>query len=290
MGLLMKRLGFAMIPAEDGVELLKIAKVSPPDLLMLDVNMERMDGIAVLRYLKGDKDTAHIPVVMISGDSESETAEKCRALGCDAYLQKPVKIKALCEAIEHCFYSHNGTIRKHLRVPFNKKVSVSCAGERYELYAEALSEGGIYLRKNDPFETGTRLEVTFPLKDGVQMSLQGSVIYTKELFGDVFKLPPGMAVEFSGATRNDGEALCDYIENMLAEDILESQEEAVIARNQKSKDRISFNRTAGLVHMAENWRMALIWPLQRPAFIFRLIPRCSCSIVFWSSRRSLYCA
>jgi CheY-like chemotaxis protein len=222
MGIHMKRLGFAIIPAEDGVELLKIAKLSPPDLLMLDVHMERMDGITVLRYLKGDEETSHIPVIMISSDCKSETAEKCKILGCEAYLQKPVKIRELYEAVERCFYSRNGAVRRHPRVPFNRKVSVSCADKKYELYAETLSEGGIYLRKNDSFQVGTKVEVAFPLKEGVQMCLQGSVIYTKEFIGDVFKLPPGMAVEFSGITKNDYESLRDYIDNLLAEDILES--------------------------------------------------------------------
>ena len=99
------------------------------------------------------------------------------------------------------------------------------------LSSETLSAGGIYLRKKDPFPIGARVEIVVPVKkeeDGLH--LQGTVIYTKELFGDLFKLPPGMAIEFKGISEDDYHTLRNYIEELLTEDIAEGQEDNSIAK------------------------------------------------------------
>ena len=228
-GLLLKRLGFGVIPAENGMEVLKLAKLQEPHLIMLDVNLEGMDGVKALGYLKEDKLTSHIPIIMMSTDSSARKKEQCKALGCAAYLLKPVRISELYAIIQDCFYSHKGTNRKHLRVSYNQKVSVTCSGIEYELSAETLSAGGIYLRKQDPFPIGAKIDISLPVNRAQRLRLQGAVIYTKALFGDLFKLPPGMAVEFKGVSENDYLTLRNYIEALLAGDIIEGREGDFIA-------------------------------------------------------------
>jgi CheY-like chemotaxis protein len=234
-GLLLKRLGFGVIPAENGIEVLKLAKLQEPHLIMLDVDLEEMDGIKALGYLKEDKLTSHIPIIMMSTDSSARKKEQCRNLGCVAYLLKPVRISELHAIIQDCFYSHKGTNRKHLRVTYNQKVSVTCSQIIYELASETLSAGGIYLRKQDPFPIGSKVELTLPLNKGDRLRLQGSVIYTKELFGDLFKLPPGMAVEFKGVSEDDYRTLRNYIEELLAGDIIEGREGDFITKDTGEK-------------------------------------------------------
>jgi hypothetical protein len=62
------------------------------------------------------------------------------------------------------------------------------------------------------------------------LSLRGKVIYTKKMFGDFMSLPPGMAIEFDKLTDQDAQVLKRYIEDILAGDIMEDQEEPMIER------------------------------------------------------------
>jgi CheY-like chemotaxis protein len=66
LSLLLKRLGFDVLPAENGMEVLRSAELSVPHLIILGVDIAGMDGITVLRHLKQDKKKSHIPVIMLS--------------------------------------------------------------------------------------------------------------------------------------------------------------------------------------------------------------------------------
>jgi len=97
---LLKRMGIASIHAKNGLEVLKLIKNELPDIILLDIGMETMDGITVLEVVKKDNQTSHIPVIMVSGDDSKETIKKCMRLGCVGYLAKPVNADKLREALE----------------------------------------------------------------------------------------------------------------------------------------------------------------------------------------------
>lgn len=223
LGLILRRFDFKVMPAENGIELLKLLKLVGSDLVLLDVHMTNMDGITVLRHIKSDKALHHIPVIMLSTDASTETREQCSSLGCYDFITKPVKIAALHDSLQRCFFSHKGTNRKCLRIPFRKKVIVSYNGTPYELFAETLSEGGMYIRKEDPIPVGSEVTIQCSLHDGCSLHTSGKVIYTKKLYGDFLILPPGMAVEFTGLQESAVAPLRDYIKDSIAKDILDSR-------------------------------------------------------------------
>lgn len=227
-GILLKRMGFTVIPAENGLEVLKLLKLIEPDLILLDIRMPTLDGLTVLRHIKEDKEIQHIPVVMVSGDLSMEMMQKCKSFGCAEYLTKPIKIDKLHDALQECLFSGTGKKRNYLRVPFNAKVAILHNEKQINLYAESLSERGIYLRKKDPFPVGSTVEIVLPLKDGKSIKLQGTVIYIKGLLGDVLKVSPGMAIEFKEIADREADILKKYIEDIMAGDIIESQEDTII--------------------------------------------------------------
>jgi CheY-like chemotaxis protein len=229
-GIILKRFDLKVMPAKNGMEVLKFLRISEADVLLLDINMSPMDGFTVLKHIKEDKQTSHVPVIMVSDDSSRETAEKCKNLGCFDYLTKPLKIYKLYDSLERCLFSHMGTNGRHLRADLNKKVEVRYEGENYELYAENLSEGGIFVRKEEPFLVDSEVDVKFYLGGRESIQLKGIIIYTKKLFGDFLTLPPGMAIQFKGLTEKNAKALKFYIEDLIAKDILDGQEEKVIER------------------------------------------------------------
>jgi CheY-like chemotaxis protein len=227
MGILLKRIGATVLPAENGFEVLKLLNVIEPDVVMLDIGMGTLDGITTLRYIKENKGTSDLPVIMVSGDSSRQMIQKCKELGCAGYLTKPVRADALHSALK-CAVSPGYARRHHLRAPVNKKVIVKHEGTEYELYAETLSEGGIYIRKKDPFPVGSDVEVTLPIEDGGSVSLEGDVVHVKGFFGGEFKILPGMGIRFKEIPGNKIEVLRNYIEKLIAGDIPESLKETVI--------------------------------------------------------------
>jgi len=87
--------GFAVEEAVNGLDGLERALASPPDLLIVDVNMPKMDGYTLLRAVRREPELAAIPALMIT--TEAKEADHARALGAGAnwYLVKPVKPDAL---------------------------------------------------------------------------------------------------------------------------------------------------------------------------------------------------
>lgn len=69
-------------------------------LLLLDINMPRVDGVEVLRQLKNDPNTARIPVIMLTTTDDPREVERCYKLGCNVYVTKPVEYDGFIEAIK----------------------------------------------------------------------------------------------------------------------------------------------------------------------------------------------
>lgn len=70
-----------------------------PLLLLLDINMPRVDGIGVLRQVKAEPNTATLPVVMLTTTDDPREVQRCYELGCSIYVTKPVEYSAFTEAL-----------------------------------------------------------------------------------------------------------------------------------------------------------------------------------------------
>jgi CheY-like chemotaxis protein len=229
LGLLLKRFDFEVLTAEDGMDVLRLIKLVGADLVLLDVHMKQMDGPTVLRHIRKEKTMSHIPVIMASVDTTDEAMAACKKLGCFAYLKKPVKINILYDTIQRCFFSYRGTNRKVLRAHLHQKITLKHKGTQYELYTETLSERGLYIIKESPLPVDSEVELALPVRDYI-LPLRGTVIYTKKMFGDFMTLPPGMAIEFEELPEKDAQTLKRFIEDTLAGDLMENQDEPMIER------------------------------------------------------------
>jgi len=176
-------------------------------------------------------DIAQIPVIMISMDMSPETVNSCKALGCSDYLSKPIKVDKLHESIQRAFFAgSSGPIRKYIRTAYNKKISIYSNGIKYDLHTEMLSEGGVYVRKEEPLPIGSDVIVTLHLESAKKLQIKGKVIYAKETVGDLSNLSPGMAIQFYGLSEKEQEDMNNYLKTLVAGDILEEQQEKVLER------------------------------------------------------------
>lgn len=70
-----------------------------PLLLLLDINMPRVDGVEVLRRLKADPQTGELPVIMLTTTDDPREVKRCYELGCASYVTKPVEYDRFVEAV-----------------------------------------------------------------------------------------------------------------------------------------------------------------------------------------------
>ena len=86
--------------AQDGLEALEHVKAEPPDLILLDIMMPRLDGYQVCARLKGDQSTQFIPIVMVTALHGTEERIKALEVGADDFLSKPFNIYELLARVK----------------------------------------------------------------------------------------------------------------------------------------------------------------------------------------------
>lgn len=82
------REGFAVAEAKNGVEAVKYLEKNMPDLMLLDIVMPYMDGLAVLEKMNENEKWKNIPVILLTNLSQKEEVERCLRLGAKDYLIK----------------------------------------------------------------------------------------------------------------------------------------------------------------------------------------------------------
>jgi CheY-like chemotaxis protein len=87
--------GFIVLQSEDAEQALAVAISEHPDVILMDVGLPGIDGLAATRMLKGDPRTAHIPVVAVSAHAMKADETRALAAGCHAYLTKPIDVRSL---------------------------------------------------------------------------------------------------------------------------------------------------------------------------------------------------
>jgi two-component system response regulator len=73
----------------------------PPKLVLLDIQMPKINGIEVLERIKSDPLTKKIPVIILTSSKEDPDIQKCYALGANSYIVKPVNFEGFAEAIKN---------------------------------------------------------------------------------------------------------------------------------------------------------------------------------------------
>jgi two-component system cell cycle response regulator DivK len=98
--LLLENAGHTSQCAADAETGLTMARASRPDLILMDIQLPGMDGLAATVLLKSDPVTAGIPVLALTAMAMKEDREKTRLAGCDAYIAKPLRYLELYEKID----------------------------------------------------------------------------------------------------------------------------------------------------------------------------------------------
>jgi CheY-like chemotaxis protein len=91
LGLMLEREGHQVRSASDGSGGVAAVEARCPDLVIVDLSMPVMDGVAFARRLKGDPAWSRVPVVMLTASSEAEDRGAATAIGVDGFVTKPLR-------------------------------------------------------------------------------------------------------------------------------------------------------------------------------------------------------
>src|ERR1700757_1118678 len=172
--------GFEVLEAENGAAGIEVARKVLPDLILCDVNMEKVDGYLTLSSLRSEPATASIPFILMTGLADNAGMRHGMELGADDYLAKPFTIDALYAAVE---------------ARLKKVQAVRQEAEK------KLAD----LRDN----------ITTMLPHELRTPLNGILAYGEILSQDAATLPPAEIAEMGQVIYESGRRLERLIENFL---------------------------------------------------------------------------
>ena len=171
---------FEVVEAENGVVGLEVARKVLPDIILCDVNMEKMDGYGTLAALRDQPATASIPFILMTGLADNAGMRHGMELGADDYLPKPFAIEALYAAVD---------------ARLRKTEAVRQEAER------KLAD----LRDN----------ISLMLPHELRTPLNGILAYGEILSSEAAVLPPAEIAEMGQVIHQSGRRLERLVENFL---------------------------------------------------------------------------
>ena len=91
--------GYRVADAESGEHALQLARQERPDLVLMDIHLPGIDGIAALQQLRADPATRSIPVMAVTASAMTHDRAKIMAAGFDGYQSKPISVKPFLVAV-----------------------------------------------------------------------------------------------------------------------------------------------------------------------------------------------
>ncbi|MCL4558406.1 MAG: response regulator [Deltaproteobacteria bacterium] len=210
----LRRAESKVITAKDGAEALKLAKIEKPDIVLLDLEMPKMNGIECCRIIKSDPSLKKIPVVMVTSTDRRGEALKA---GCDDFVRKPINESAFLEEVKKFVEIK---VRKEDRYDISIEVKYEYKDRTVSVYSKDLSYSGLSIITNDiiPLNTILNMALSLPLQSNSGKSeshkYKAKVMRTfkEETDGHTIN---GIGLEFVDATSRSLAALKTFIDNKV---------------------------------------------------------------------------
>jgi CheY-like chemotaxis protein len=97
---------YKVLYARDGEEALRTARVGNPEVILLDIQLPKLNGYKVCKLIKSDPAINHIKILMLSGMAQNYDWLKAQEAGADGYIVKPFSSAALVEKVEELLRSN----------------------------------------------------------------------------------------------------------------------------------------------------------------------------------------
>ena len=97
--MLLRKAGHNVLQAADAGEAIALARAHLPDLILMDIQLPGMDGLAATRILKDDESTRSIRIVALTALAMKGDEQRMIAAGCDGYIAKPIQYRSFLEEV-----------------------------------------------------------------------------------------------------------------------------------------------------------------------------------------------
>ena len=194
-GILVKRLGYEVYLALDGMEAITVAKERKPTIIAIDFSLPKINGASCLNLIRNDADLRDTPIIMLGSQENNLSKMDIEKMNIQGYLTKPLNVTDFYLAIQKCL--NHSIKRKHIRAPLAITVSMYCDERHKELSASNLSVEGIFLKTAEPYPVGTEMDLVLTVDDEDPVELKGIVVSAHRMSADI-RPESGMGITFMG--------------------------------------------------------------------------------------------
>jgi two-component system cell cycle response regulator DivK len=103
--------GYRTMEADNGEDGVALALATPPALILMDIQLPRMNGIEALQLLRADARTRAIPIIAVTASAMSQDRQKIMAAGFDGYQAKPIDVTGFVAAVREMLARPGGGAR-----------------------------------------------------------------------------------------------------------------------------------------------------------------------------------
>jgi CheY-like chemotaxis protein len=188
-----------ILTANDGLDALQVIRDKRPDLIFMDIQMPKMDGIACCRAIKSDASIVNIPIVMVTAKGNVEEQNNSYSAGCDEFITKPLDWDYFLTVARSFIPSIN---RRGKRLQIRIKAHCRVNNESIPCTIHDLGIGGAFIECERIAVPKSIVQLTFTLPDGAMIECQGRIAWINRMsslkpigFGIQFALLPKQAKE-----------------------------------------------------------------------------------------------
>jgi len=201
----LQRGGFEVLTATSGEEAVDIAQKRQPNLVLLDLEMPKMDGVAACVAMRKVAALQATPIIIMSATGTPQNRERCLKAGCTEFVAKPEKPDELLGIVARIL-SIKKREAKRITVVFN--VTGTHASRQVIGQAKDLGEKGLLLETSTAISVGSVLELEFYLPGTrSQVKVKAKVVRA----GKTSEGAPQAGVEFIDLSQADQESILDYV-------------------------------------------------------------------------------
>jgi len=194
-----------ILTARDGAEALDIVKTQRPDIIFMDLQMPRMDGIACCKALKSNPEFFTIPVIMLTLQGKKEDEAACYSAGCNHFMTKPLD-RARFLDITRRFIPNADRREKRVPTRMNGTFRVNDAAQPCVIHD--LSIEGAYIEADYFGIPGRVIQISFMIPDGTIIECNAKIAWVNRIASTY---PVGFGVKLAMLPKGAKDALNKFV-------------------------------------------------------------------------------
>lgn len=210
--------GFEVVEAKDGAEAIEVIRREHPtlSLALVDLVMPGKDGAQVLREIRANPRTEHLPVIIVTGNEvASAERDELRAMGATGFLSKAMPSKEMLFRVKQLVEEHVQPDQASTEgVPVNMMIDYLTDGGTFSALCYRLSGQWLDVRTIQPLPVGATTTLSFELPGGSEpLQVRGRVIEARKgAEGRSGGPPPGMRIQFVSTHADILNEIHDFIQ------------------------------------------------------------------------------